>query len=137
MAIGNQQIWDQGIGEPATNMLMQSTGSGRTASNFNPGALGADPTPPAADPVAAPATPAAPAQAATPQQQGPNPKVKAAKDYLDQMMLKYNQAQQAISGMVGVPSLYQKHEGRSLDNWRRELFAAQQKYQQMLQQYGG
>ena len=39
MPVGNQQVWDQGIGAPATNMLMQSVGRG-AAAGYNPIGLG-------------------------------------------------------------------------------------------------
>ena len=44
MPVGNQQVWDKGIGEPATNMLMQSTQQSGP-SNFNPNALAQQPVP--------------------------------------------------------------------------------------------
>ena len=39
MPVGNQQVWDKGIGEPATNMLMQSVQQQQGPSGFNPMAL--------------------------------------------------------------------------------------------------
>ena len=41
MPIGNQAIWDKGIGAGATNVVF---GQQPQQTNFNPGALGADPT---------------------------------------------------------------------------------------------
>ena len=40
MPIGNQNIWDKGIGAGATNVIF---GQQPQQTNFNPGALGADP----------------------------------------------------------------------------------------------
>ena len=40
MPIGNQEIWDKGIGAGATNVIF---GQQPQRTNFNPGALGADP----------------------------------------------------------------------------------------------
>ena len=40
MPIGNQEIWDKGIGAGATNVVF---GQQPQQTNFNPGALGADP----------------------------------------------------------------------------------------------
>jgi len=61
MPIGNQEIWDKGIGAGATNVIFGQ--SQPAATNFNPGALGADPN---AQPAATPAveTPAAQDQSA-------------------------------------------------------------------------
>ena len=39
MPVGNQQVWDKGIGEPATNMLMQSVQQQSGPSGFNRMAL--------------------------------------------------------------------------------------------------
>jgi len=39
MPIGNQEIWDRGIGAGATNVIFGQPAQ----TNFNPGALGADP----------------------------------------------------------------------------------------------
>ena len=46
MPIGNQEIWDNGIGAGATNVIFGQPAQ----TNFNPGALGADPN---AQPAAA------------------------------------------------------------------------------------
>jgi len=59
MPIGNQEIWDKGIGAGATNVVFGGGDTQPSSTNFNPGALGADPTQKPADP-AAPAAPAAP-----------------------------------------------------------------------------
>ena len=66
MPIGNQEIWDKGIGAGATNVVFGGGDTQPSSTNFNPGALGADPTQKPADP-AAPAAPAAPATPATPE----------------------------------------------------------------------
>ena len=50
MPIGNQEIWDRGIGAGATNVIF---GQQPQQTNFNPGALGADPNAQAATPAAA------------------------------------------------------------------------------------
>ena len=50
MPIGNQNIWDKGIGAGATNVIF---GQQPQQTNFNPGALGADPNAQAAIPAAA------------------------------------------------------------------------------------
>ena len=47
MPIGNQEIWDNGIGAGATNVIF---GQQPQQTNYNPGALGADPN---AQPAAA------------------------------------------------------------------------------------
>ena len=60
MPIGNQEIWDKGIGAGATNVIFGGGDTQPSATNFNPGALGADPTQKPADP-AAPAATASPA----------------------------------------------------------------------------
>ena len=52
MPIGNQEIWDKGIGAGATNVVF---GQQPQQTNFNPGALGADPN---AQPAATTAQPA-------------------------------------------------------------------------------
>ena len=65
MGIGNQNIWDKGIGDPATQMLMQSSSNTTpsNAHNFNQALSGPnDPVQPAA--TATPAAPATPAQPA-------------------------------------------------------------------------
>ena len=49
MPIGNQEIWDKGIGAGATNVIFGQPAQ----TNFNPGALGADPNAQAAIPAAA------------------------------------------------------------------------------------
>ena len=161
MPVGNQHIWDQGnqgIGDPATNMLAGDLG--KQSSGFNPMALSNQNN---ASQISTPATetPAgsddglsriagvegsgsAPAGAAwggggqqqqqQQQQQGPNPKVTAAKNALDQAMLQFQQAQQVLGGNSNV---YAKHAGMTLANWQRKLFEAQQRYQQAMQQFGG
>ena len=73
MPIGNQEIWDKGIGAGATNVVFGGGDTQPSSTNFNPGALGADPTQKPADP-AAPAAPAAPALGTPPpveEQTGP------------------------------------------------------------------
>ena len=85
MPIGNQEIWDKGIGAGATNVIFGGGDTQPSATNFNPGALGADPN---AQPVSpeSPATPETPATPATPttpaQPQGPqaNPNQKKIHD---------------------------------------------------------
>ena len=52
MPIGNQEIWDKGIGAGATNVIFGQPAQ----TNYNPGALGADPN---ARPAAATAQPTA------------------------------------------------------------------------------
>ena len=69
MPIGNQEIWDKGIGAGATNVVFGGGDTQPSLTNFNPGALGADPT---QKPVAAAtpsATPAAPALGQPPVQE--------------------------------------------------------------------
>ena len=48
MPIGNQEIWDNGIGAGATNVIFGQPAQ----TNYNPGALGADPNAQAASPEA-------------------------------------------------------------------------------------
>ena len=62
MPIGNQNIWDKGIGAGATNVIFGQPAQ----TNYNPGALGADPNAQAAVPAAAPAA----AQTAVPASTG-------------------------------------------------------------------
>ena len=68
MPIGNQEIWDKGIGAGATNVVFGGGDTQPSSTNFNPGALGADPTQKPADPAApaAPATPGTPTTPTTP-----------------------------------------------------------------------
>ena len=62
MPIGNQEIWDKGIGAGATNVVFGGGDTQPSSTNFNPGALGADPTQkPAETTATATATPALPA----------------------------------------------------------------------------
>ena len=65
MPIGNQEIWDKGIGAGATNVIFGGGDTQPSATNFNPGALGADPNAQPASP-ATPETPATPATPGTP-----------------------------------------------------------------------
>ena len=65
MPIGNQEIWDKGIGAGATNVIFGGGDTQPSATNFNPGALGADPNA-APDAPATPETPSTPATPATP-----------------------------------------------------------------------
>jgi len=65
MPIGNQEIWDKGIGAGATNVIFGGGDTQPSATNFNPGALGADPNAAPAAP-ATPETPSTPAAPATP-----------------------------------------------------------------------
>ena len=99
MPIGNQEIWDKGIGAGATNVVFGGGDTQPSSTNFNPGALGADPTQKPADPAApaapaapelgTPATPAAPAAPAGPKK-GPYDK------QLKSAQLKMQQLQQQL-----------------------------------------
>ena len=64
MPIGNQEIWDKGIGAGATNVIF---GQQPQRTNYNLGALGTDPNAPEASPESSSATDALPSQ--TSQQQ--------------------------------------------------------------------
>ena len=140
MPIGNQEIWDKGIGAGATNVIFGGGDTQPSATNFNPGALGADPNAssaettsvetPAAPPTSAP--PATGTQPPTPA--GPHPKVVAAKNALDMATMKYQQALQGLGGKSGPND---KYGGMSIYNWMRALHEAQQRYMQAQQQYGG
>ena len=105
MPIGNQEIWDKGIGAGATNVIF---GQRPQQTNYNPGALGADPSAPAAIPAAAPAvipaaTPAAipaAAQAAVPNEAGLIPE-----NYSGQMGAKFY-----VNGQEVSPGQYQQYK---------------------------
>lgn len=62
MPIGNQEIWNKGIGMGATQAVFGGAPPAPAATNFNPGALGADPdaTPAATTATDTPAVPATP-----------------------------------------------------------------------------
>ena len=135
MPIGNQEIWDKGIGAGATNVIFGGGDTQPSATNFNPGALGADPNAqPAAD-TATPETttttppPTTPAQPVEPK--GPHPNVVAAKNKFDMAQMKYQQALQVLSGK-GSQAHY---SGMTLSQWLRQFHDAQARYLQMQQQY--
>ena len=135
MPIGNQEIWDKGIGAGATNVIFGGGDTQPSATNFNPGALGADPNaqPAATTATETPGAPEQPPTPATPQQPaGPHPNVVAAQNKFNMAQMQYQQAQQALSGN---DNPYAKHAGMSLNNWRRKFFEAQQYYLKMQQQY--
>ena len=103
MPIGNQEIWDKGIGAGATNVVFGGGDTQPSSTNFNPGALGADPTQKPADP-AAPAAPAAPAttgasalaQGTGQQQSGKNPDHAPYAKNLKNAQMKMQQLQQQL-----------------------------------------
>ena len=106
MPIGNQEIWDKGIGAGATNVVFGGGDTQPSSTNFNPGALGADPTQKPAD-QAAPAVPAVPAAPATTgasalaqgtgqQQSGKNPDHAPYAKNLKNAQLKMQQLQQQL-----------------------------------------
>ena len=97
MPIGNQEIWDKGIGAGATNVIF---GQRPQQTNYNPGALGADPSAPAAIPAAAPAAIPAAAQAAVPNEAGLIPE-----NYSGQMGAKFY-----VNGQEVSPEQYQQYK---------------------------
>ena len=136
MPIGNQEIWDKGIGAGATNVIFGGGDTQPSATNFNPGALGADPNaqPAATTATETPGSPEQPPTPETPQEPVENPALVAARNNFNMAQMKYQQAQQALSGNT---NQYAKHAGMTLNNWRRSFFEAQQKYLTVQQQYGG
>jgi len=88
MPIGNQEIWDKGIGAGATNVIF---GQQPQQTNFNPGALGADPN---AQPAAATAQPAQPS--------GPV-------NETDFSSLQQNTTYHLVNGQYMTDEEYQKH----------------------------
>ena len=135
MPIGNQEIWDKGIGAGATNVVFGGGDTQPSSTNFNPGALGADPTQKPAETTATetPPAPGTPATPATPTQPTEHPQITAAKNAFNMAQLQYQQAQQALAGNNDP---YAKHAGSSMYWWQRKFFEAQQKYMQAQQQYG-
>ena len=104
MPIGNQEIWDKGIGAGATNVIFGQPAQ----TNFNPGALGADPNAQAATPAAtqgiipeaAPAAIPAAAQAAVPNKSSLVPE-----NYSGQMGTKFY-----VNGQEVSPEQYQQYK---------------------------
>ena len=88
MPIGNQEIWDKGIGAGATNVVF---GQQPQQTNFNPGALGADPNAQAAAVAAQPT-----------QQMGPV-------DQTDFTSLQQNTTYHLVNGKYMTDEEYQKH----------------------------
>ena len=73
MPIGNQEIWDKGIGAGATNVIFGGGDTQPSATNFNPGALGADPNAVPVDPGDVTETTTSPSGEPTPEPTPVNP----------------------------------------------------------------
>ena len=137
MPIGNQEIWDKGIGAGATNVIFGGGDTQPSATNFNPGALGADPnaqpaattaieTPGADAPGAGPATPATPATPAEPA--GPTEAQKKHLQYLQKGVMDAQfSLQSAIAG---------NHSQSSLGHYQQLIIAAQQRLAQYKLKWG-
>jgi len=133
MPIGNQEIWDKGIGAGATNVIFGGGDTQPSATNFNPGALGADPNAQPASPAtpetpATPATPTTPAQPAGPVEKPKHQNIVNAEKDVAKYQLLYQQAMQSASGKA--PGGISKQQA---------LYYMQQAQQKLLhyqQQYG-
>ena len=132
MPIGNQEIWDKGIGAGATNVIFGGGDTQPSATNFNPGALGADPnaSPAATTATDTPAAPASPAISGSSPAMGGGPAgqptakknpYQSQVDNYTQEMQKWQLLLQQANASGG------KMNGLSTSQIQQKMFQAQQK----------